>query len=69
MSRYKDHLLDWTQRVHGVERYEETIAESVNISEVTAYVVDQLNLKYEIDISNVIDVISEDWFEFWSKYK
>tara|TARA_R100000329_G_scaffold91865_1_gene76700 strand:+ start:44 stop:253 length:210 start_codon:yes stop_codon:yes gene_type:complete len=68
MSRYKDHQLDWLQKVHSVERYEETIAESANISEVTAYVVDQLDLKYETDISHVIDVVSEDWTEFWSNY-
>tara|TARA_R100001443_G_scaffold22764_2_gene34978 strand:+ start:221 stop:430 length:210 start_codon:yes stop_codon:yes gene_type:complete len=68
MSRYKDHIINWYQRVHDVERYEETIAESVNISEVTAYVVDQLDLKYETDISHVIDVVSEDWTEFWSNY-
>jgi len=68
MSRYKDLLIEWKQKVQSVERYVETIAESENISEVTAYVVDQLDLKNEGDISHVVEVVSEDWSEYWSKY-
>jgi len=68
MSRYKDLLIEWKQKVQSVERYVETIGESENISEVTAYVVDQLDLKNEGDISHVVEVVSEDWSEYWSKY-
>ena len=68
MSRYKDLLIEWKQKVQSVERYEETIGESENISEVTAYVVDQLDLKNEGDISHVVEVVSEDWSEYWSEY-
>ena len=68
MSRYKDLIIEWEEKVRGIDDYLKWISDAENVSEVVAHVVDHLDLKYETDISHVIDVVSEDWTEFWSNY-
>ena len=68
MSRYKDLIIEWEEKVRGIDDYSTWISDAENVSEVVAHVVDHLDLKYETDISHVIDVVSQDWTEFWSNY-
>jgi hypothetical protein len=68
MSRYKDHLLDWEQRVHEIDNYYAILTTAETQSEVVNHIVEQLDLTYETDISHVSEIVSDDWNEYWSKY-
>ena len=68
MSRYKDYLIDWENKIHEIEGYEEKISESECIAETVAFVIDKLKPKYEFEKVNIHDVVSEDWDLYWEKH-
>ena len=68
MSRYKDYLMDWENKKHEIEGYEEKISESECIEETVDFVINKLKPKYEFEKVNIYDVVSEDWNEYWQKY-
>ena len=68
MSRYKDLIIEWEEKVRGIDYYSTWISDAENVSEVVAHVVDHLDLKYETDISHVVQICTEDMNEYWSKY-
>ena len=68
MSRYKDYLMEWEDRINEIEGYEEKISESESLSETVDFVINKLKPKYEFEKVNIYDVVSEDWNEYWQKY-
>ena len=68
MSRYKDYLMEWENKIHEIEGYEEKISESECIEETVDFVIKKLKPKYEFEKVNIYDVVSEDWNEYWQKY-
>ena len=68
MSRYKDYLMDWENKIHEIEGYEEKRSESECIEETVDFVIKKLKPKYEFEKVNIYDVVSEDWNEYWQKY-
>ena len=68
MSRYKDLIIEWEEKVRGIDDYLKWISDAENVSEVVGHVVDHLDLKYETDISHVVEICTEDMNEYWSKY-
>ena len=68
MSKYKDLIIEWEEKVRGIDDYSTWISDAENVSEVVAHVVDHLDLKYETDISHVVEICTEDMNEYWSKY-
>ena len=68
MSRYKDYLMEWEDRINEIEGYEEKISESECIEETVDFVINKLKPKYEFEKVNIYDVVSEDWNSYWEKY-
>ena len=68
MSRYKDYLMDWENKINEIEGYEEKISESESLSETVDFVINKLKPKYEFEKVHIHDIVSEDWNEYWSKY-
>ena len=68
MSRYKDYLMEWEDRINEIEGYEEKISESESLSETVDFVINKLKPKYEFEKVNIYDVVSEDWNSYWEKY-
>ena len=68
MSRYKDYLMEWEDRINEIEGYEEKISESESLAETVDFVINKLNPKYEFEKVNIHDVVSEDWNLYWEKY-
>ena len=68
MSRYKDYLMEWEDRINEIEGYEEKISESESLSETVEFVINKLKPKYEFEKVHIHDIVSEDWNEYWSKY-
>ena len=68
MSRYKDYLMDWENKIHEIEGYEEKISESECIEETVDFVINKLKPKYEFEKVHIHDVVSEDWNSYWEKY-
>jgi|TARA_R100001163_G_scaffold18973_1_gene16762 hypothetical protein len=68
MSRYKDYLMEWEDRINEIEGYEEKISESESLSETVDFVINKLKPKYEFEKVHIHDIVSEDWNEYWSKY-
>ena len=61
MSRYKDYLIDWQNRLQAIEGYENKLSESESLVETGEFVINKLNPKYEFEKVNTHDVVSEDW--------
>ena len=68
MSRYKDYLMEWEDRINEIEGYEEKISESECIEETVDFVINKLKPKYEFEKVNIHDVVSEDWDLYWEKH-
>ena len=68
MSRYKDYLMEWQNRIHELEGYEEKISESECVAETVTFVIDKLKPKYEFEKVHIHDVVSEDWDLYWEKH-
>ena len=68
MSRYKDYLMEWEDRINEIEGYEEKISESESLSETVDFVINKLKPKYEFEKVHIHDIVSEDWNKYWSKY-
>ena len=68
MSRYKDYLMEWEDRINEIEGYEEKMSESESLAEIVDFVINKLKPKYEFEKVNIYDVVSEDWNEYWQKY-
>ena len=68
MSRYKDYLMEWEDRINEIEGYEEKISESESLAETVDFVINKLKPKYEFEKVNIHDVVSEDWDLYWEKY-
>ena len=68
MSRYKDYLMEWEDRINEIEGYEEKISESESLAETVDFVISKLKPKYEFEKVHIHDIVSEDWNEYWSKY-
>ena len=68
MSRYKDYLMEWEDRINEIEGYEEKMSESESLAEVVDFVINKLKPKYEFEKVHIHDIVSEDWNEYWSKY-
>ena len=68
MSRYKDYLMEWEDRINEIEGYEEKISESECLAETVDFVINKLKPKYEFEKVNIYDVVSEDWNSYWEKY-
>jgi len=68
MSRYKDYLMEWEDRINEIEGYEEKISESESLAETVDFVINKLKPKYEFEKVHIHDIVSEDWNEYWSKY-
>ena len=68
MSRYKDYLMEWEDRINEIEGYEEKISESESLSETVDFVINKLKPKYEFEKVHIHDIVSEDWNEYWAKY-
>jgi len=68
MSRYKYYLMDWQNRIHEIEGYEEKISESECIAETVDFVINKLKPKYEFEKVHIHDVVSEDWELYWEKH-
>ena len=68
MSRYKDYLMEWEDRINEIEGYEEKISESESLEETVDFVINKLKPKYEFEKVHIHDIVSEDWNEYWSKY-
>ena len=68
MSRYKDYLMEWEDRINEIEGYEGKISESESLSETVDFVINKLKPKYEFEKVHIHDIVSEDWNEYWSKY-
>ena len=46
MSRYKDYLMEWEDRISEIEGYEEKISESECLAETVDFVINKLKPKY-----------------------
>jgi len=68
MSRYKDYLMEWQNRIHEIEGYEEKISESECIAETVDFVINKLKPKYEFEEVHIHDIVSEDWDLYWEKH-
>ena len=68
MSRYKDYLMEWEDRINEIEGYEEKISESESLAVTVDFVINKLKPKYEFEKVHIHDIVSEDWNEYWSKY-
>tara|TARA_Y100000356_G_C11205608_1_gene260321 strand:+ start:602 stop:814 length:213 start_codon:yes stop_codon:yes gene_type:complete len=68
MGKVNSLIFDWQQKIHAIEDYPIKISEAENVSELVAFVVDYLDLKYETDKDHVFHICSEDWNEYWSYY-
>ena len=68
MSRYKDYLMEWEDRINEIEGYEKKISESESLAETVDFVINKLKPKYEFEKVHIHDIVSEDWNEYWSKY-
>ena len=68
MSRSKDYLMEWEDRINEIEGYEEKISESESLAETVDFVINKLKPKYEFEKVHIHDIVSEDWNEYWSKY-
>ena len=68
MSRYKDYLMEWEDRINEIEGYEEKISESESLAETVDFVINKLKPKYEFEKVHIHDIVSEAWNEYWSKY-
>ena len=68
MSRYKDYLMEWEDRINEIEGYEEKISESESLAETVDFVINKLKPKYEFEKVHIHDIVSEDCNEYWSKY-
>ena len=68
MSRYKNYLMEWEDRINEIEGYEEKISESESLAETVDFVINKLKPKYEFEKVHIHDIVSEDWNEYWSKY-
>ena len=68
MSRYKDYLMEWEDRINEIEGYEEKISESESLAETVDFVINKLKPKYEFEKVHIQDIVSEVWNEYWSKY-
>ena len=68
MSRYKDYLMEWEDRINEIEGYEEKMSESESLAEIVDFVINKLKPKYEFEKVHIHDIVSEDWNEYWSKY-
>ena len=68
MSRYKDYLIDWENKIHEIEGYEEKISESESLSETVDFVISKLKPKYEFEKVNIHDIVSEHWNLYWEKH-
>ena len=68
MSRYKDYLMEWEDRINEIEGYEEKISESECIEETVDFVIDKLKPKYEFEKVNIHDIVSEHWNLYWEKH-
>ena len=68
MSRYKDYLMEWEDRINEIEGYEKKISESESLAETVDFVINKLKPKYKFEKVHIHDIVSEDWNEYWSKY-
>ena len=68
MSRYKDYLMEWEDRINEIEGYEEKISESESLSETVDFVINKLKPKYEFEKVHIHDVVSEDCNLYWEKH-
>ena len=68
MSRYKDYLMEWEDRINEIEGYEEKISESESLAETVDFVIDKLKPKYEFEKVNIHDIVSEHWNLYWEKH-
>ena len=48
MSRYKDYLMEWEDRINEIEGYEEKISESESLSETVDFVINKLKPKMSL---------------------
>ena len=58
MSRYKDYLMEWEDRINEIEGYEEKISESESLAETVDFVINKLKPKYEFEKVNIHDIVS-----------
>ena len=68
MSRYKDYLMEWEDRINEIEGYEEKISESESLAETVDFVIYKLKPKYEFEKVNIHDIVSEHWNLYWEKH-
>ena len=68
MSRYKDYLMEWEDRINEIEGYEEKMSESESLAEVVDFVINKLKPKYEFEKVNIHDIVSEHWNLYWEKH-
>jgi hypothetical protein len=68
MSRYKDYLMEWEDRISEIEGYEEKISESECLAETVDFVINKLKPKYEFEKVNIYDIVSEHWNSYWEKH-
>ncbi len=68
MSRYKDYLMEWEDRINEIEGYEEKISESESLSETVDFVINKLKPKYDFEKVNIRSIVSEHWNTYWEKH-
>ena len=68
MSRYKDYLMEWEDRINEIEGYEEKISESESLAETVDFVINKLKPKYEFEKVHIHDIVSEHWNTYWEKH-
>ena len=68
MSRYKDYLMEWEDRINEIEGYEEKISESESLAETVDFVINKLKPKYEFEKVYIYDIVSEHLNLYWEKH-
>ena len=68
MSRYKNYLMDWEDRINEIAGYEEKISESESLAETVDFVINKLKPKYEFEKVHIHDLVSEHWNLYWEKH-
>lgn len=67
MSRYKDYLMDWQNKIEEIDGYKNKISESESIKEAEDFVIDKLKPKYEFEKVHIREVVFEHWNLYWEK--
>ena len=68
MGKVKSYIMDIEEQIFDIEGLENKIGECEHVSEMKAFVVEELGLKTHFDISIAESAVSDMWNEFWGAY-